>query len=112
MNIYEEAERQIKPFLEMSGYEPITTFYLDFTIADAFGQSAIKDTYNRAFNDWKSNAEYITELSLVLNWKIWYWKDKNEATARLYDSLWRETDQWCMDNLTGDDLQYYLQTTD
>ena len=61
---------------------------------------------------WKNNAEYATELALILNWKIWYWQDKNEALARLYDELWRETDQWCMENLKDEDLQYYLQTTD
>lgn len=107
-----DTNKGLQPFLDMSGYQPITTFWSDFTIADAFGASAVKDTYNRAFNDWKNNTEYITELALILNWKIWYWQDKNEALARLYDRLWREVDQWCMDNLTGDDLQYYLQTTD
>ena len=107
-----DTNKGLQPFLEMSGYQPITTFWSDFTIAEAFGASAIKDTYNRAFNDWKNNTEYITELTLILNWKIWYWQDKNEATARLYDSLWGETDQWCMDNLKGDDLSYFLRTTD
>ena len=112
MNMFDSAQQSIQPFLEMSGYQPKTTFWSDFTIADAFGQSAIQDTFNRAFNDWKNNTEYITELALILNWKIWYWQDKNEATARLYDRLWREVDKWCMDNLTGDDIQYYLRTTD
>lgn len=102
----------LQPFLDMSGYQPKTTFWQDFSVADVFGEKAIKDTYNRAFNDWKNNAEYITELTLILNWKIWYWKDKNEAYARLYDSLWKECDQWCINNLKGDDLSYFLQTTD
>ena len=112
MNMFDKAQASIQPFLEMSGYQPKTTFWSDFSIADAFGESAVKDTYNRAFNDWKNNAEYITELTLILNWKIWYWKDKNEALARLYDKLWGETDQWCMDNLKDEDLQYFLRTTD
>lgn len=112
MNMFDMAQATIQPFLEMSGYQPKTTFWSDFSIADAFGQSAVKDTYNRAFNDWKNNAEYITELTLILNWKIWYWKDKNEALARLYDQLWQECDAWCMENLKDEDLQYYLRTTD
>lgn len=29
---------------EMTGYEPKTTFYTDFSIADNFGIDAIKDT--------------------------------------------------------------------
>ena len=35
------------------GYRPFTTFFEDFSIADNFGVDAIKDTYNRAFNEWK-----------------------------------------------------------
>ena len=34
----------------MTGYKPRTTFYEDFSIADAFGGTAIRDTYCRAFN--------------------------------------------------------------
>ena len=30
---------------EFSGYEPITTFWQDFSIADKFGNNAIADTY-------------------------------------------------------------------
>lgn len=33
---------------EMNGYEPITTFWQDFSIADKFGNNAIADTYRRA----------------------------------------------------------------
>ena len=34
---------------ELTGYEPMTTFYEDFSIADKFGVEAIKDTYKAAF---------------------------------------------------------------
>ena len=30
-----------------------TTFWQDFSIADAFGVAAIKDTFKRAFAEWK-----------------------------------------------------------
>ena len=33
------------------GYKQITTFYTDFSIAEHFGEGAINDTFNRAFND-------------------------------------------------------------
>ena len=97
---------------EMTGYKPITTFYLDFSMADMFGLSAIQDTYNRAFKEWKTNYKYITELAMVLNWKIWRWYDEKYEFAALYDKLWREIDEWCMDNLKGEELDYYIQTTD
>lgn len=110
--IIEEAQRTLQPFLDMSGYQPKTTFWQDFTIADAFGEDAIKDTYKRAFNEWQNDVEYLTELALVLNWKIWSWHETNEAYGRLYDALWHTCDAWCMENLKGDDLAYYLKTTD
>lgn len=53
------------------GYTQITTFFEDFSIADAFGISAVKDTYNRAFKEWKHDYKYLTELVMVLNWKCW-----------------------------------------
>ena len=94
-------------------YEFKTTFWQDFTIADKFGLNAINDTYLRAFNEWKTDKVYITELVLVLNWKIWEHHEKGDkGKAEIYDKLWRETDEWCMENLKDDDLRYYLQTTD
>ena len=97
---------------ELTGYTPKTTFYTDFSIADKFGVAAIKDTYNRAFNEWKSDVEYLTELVMVLNWKIWRWHEHNEEYAQLYDQLWRKSDQYCLDHLKGSELAYYIQTTD
>lgn len=88
-------------------------FWQDFTIADAFGLYAIQDTYNRASSEWKTNAEYVTALVITLNHKIWYWYDNgNLEYSKLYDKLWCELDEWCLDNLKGKDLEYYIQTTD
>ena len=97
---------------ELTGYAPKTTFYTDFSIADKFGTSAIQDTYNRAFAEWKTNVEYLTELVMVLNWKIWRWHTHNDQYTRLYNDLWQKTDKYCMDHLKGSDLQYYIQVTD
>ena len=110
--MFDKAQATIQPFLEMSGYQPKTTFWSDFSIADAFGESAIKDTYRRAFNDWKNNAEYITELTLILNWKIYQHYKTNKNIAELYDQLWKKTDAWCMSNLKNKDLEYYIRVTD
>ena len=33
------------------GYKPITTFWSDFSVADAFGTSAVADTFKRAFEE-------------------------------------------------------------
>lgn len=94
-------------------YKFKTTFWNDFTIADSFGTSAVSDTYKRAFNEWKSNYEYLTELVLVLNWKIWeHWDKKNNQLAQLYSELWEEAQEYGYDNLKGDELKYFIQTLD
>ena len=97
---------------EMTGYKPITTFYEDFSIADRFGISAIKDTFKRAFENWKDNYEYLTELVMALNWKIWEHYESNEKVARVYSDLWEKADGYAMDNLKGEELKYFLSTTD
>lgn len=78
--------------LEQTGYKCFTTFFEDFTIAEKFGLNAVKDTFNRAFKEWKSNYKYLTELTMVLNWKIWQHYNKNEKLAELYNTLWEKAD--------------------
>lgn len=95
-----------------NGYEMKTTFWEDFTIADAFGVSAIEDTYKRAFNGWKHDYVYITELSLVLNWKMFQWYEKDDSKYQIYYDLYTKLDAWCMDNLINSELIYYIHTTD
>ena len=97
---------------EHTGYKPISTFYTDFSIADKFGLEAIQDTYNRVFEGWKSQYKYITELSLVLNWKCFRWYNVNNDYSRLYESLWKIVDNWCFENLKDEELEYYMEITD
>lgn len=97
---------------KLTGYKPHTTFYTDFSIAEPFGISAITDTYNRAFAEWKSNVVYLTELAMVLNWKCWEHCETNSTLSKFYQSMWEKTDEYCMSNLKDADLSYYLKTTD
>ena len=96
----------------LTGYKPFTTFYEDFSIADAFGIDAIKSTYRHAFMNWKSDYKYITEFIMALNWKIHEHYGHNDDYARVYDELWRAADEWAMENLKGEELQYYYEVTD
>lgn len=95
-----------------NGYELKTTFWNDFTIADIFGVEAIEETFNRAFDEWKSKVEYVTELAMVMSWKSCYHYGKNEQYMTLYSKLYHKVDDWCLDNFKNDDLTYYIQTTD
>ena len=85
---------------------------MDFSIADKFGVKAVRDTYNRAVEGWRDNIVYLTELVLVLNHKIWQHYQTDEELAREYDELWRGLDGWCVENLTGEDADYFYRITD
>lgn len=93
-------------------YETFTTFFEDFEIAERFGINAIKDTYKRAFKSWKNDVKYITELTMILNIKIWGWTECYQPYAELYQELWEKTQDWCFENLKGEDLNYFISTTD
>lgn len=98
---------------EMTGYKPKTTFWQDFSIADIFGSiSAVKDTFNRAFDEWKDNYIYLTELVMVLNHKIWEHYENNEQLAEVYNDLWVKADNYACNNLKGEELSYFYRITD
>lgn len=98
------------------GYKQKTTFWQDFTIAEAFGLEAVIDTCTRAFNEWKINHEYITELVLVLNHKGWQHYNDAGGTctpmAEAYFALYYEVSDWCQEHLEGDELEYFYKVTD
>jgi hypothetical protein len=97
---------------EETGYEVKTTFYLDFSISEIFGIEGIRSTYESCFTRLNWNHIYITELCMVLNWKLWRWYNKNDEFYQLYLELYTKLDEWCVENLKGDELQYYYSTTD
>lgn len=96
----------------LTGYKPITTFWNDFSIAEHFGVEAVKDTYKRAFDEWKNNYKFLTELVMVLNHKIWQWHEENDEFARVYNALWEEADNYGGENLKGEELEYFYETLD
>ena len=98
---------------EMTGYEPQTTFYEDFSIADAFGISAVKDTFKRGLETAEALGYiYLTEFVMALNWKIWEHYERNEPLARVYNNLWMKAVEIATTTLQGDELMYYYRITD
>ena len=87
-----------RAFMAENGYNVQTTFWEDFSEADIFGLSAIQDTFNRAFE--------------VLNHKIWQHYKTKPNVAALYDALWRQADQYAVENLKDEELSYYYDVTD
>lgn len=95
------------------GYTQITTFFTDFSIADEFGASAVQDTYDRAFNEWKNDYKYLTEFVMVLNKKCWqHYGEGNTELSELYSDLFYKAKDYALDNLKDDELKYFLKTTD
>lgn len=123
-----KTEREIRAGDYSVGYNGVAviynTFGTDFTIADAFGVGAVRDTYKRAFEAWKDDIKYMTALCIVLNHKIWQHYEKNDELAREYDKLWKECDAYILacDNAgtskekyrhyTDDEINYFIQATD
>lgn len=96
-----------------NGYVLTTTFWEDFSIADHFGVDAIKDTFKRAFKEWKGNHVYLTELVIVLNHKIWqYYRLGHTIYTELYNDLWEKADNYACTHLKGEELSFFYQITD
>ena len=93
-------------------YKFETTFWEEFSISDQYGSDGVIEHYNQVFEQWKDNLKYLTELVLVLNWKIFQWYQVDDDLGLTYDQLWKMTDSYAMENLKGDDLHYYLHTLD
>lgn len=90
-----------------------TTFWHDFSIADMFGVAAVKDTYKRAFREWRDDYLYLTDLVAVLNHKLWqHYNAGNEPLARLYNDMWQEAQSYGYANLKGEELEYFWRVLD
>jgi hypothetical protein len=116
-----------------TGYKPISTFWQDFSIADAAARfgcdaiDAIRTTWKAAVTAFRSDYKMMTELVMVLNHKIWQHhnaavraksegllnqRDHHMRLAEEYDAAWRATDEWCCKHFTGEAAEYYFETTD
>ena len=114
---------------EYTGYNPQTTFFDDFSVAEWMsGVDGVKDTFERA-KEWISNEVFSAELTLVLNWKcniffeILEGKNKEffgeKKCAEFYEVYYKLYYQWhnlCLDEYekkgNEEKLKYYWNVTD
>lgn len=91
-----------------------TTFWMDFSIAEVDGEVGVRETFKRAFEEWKDDVRYLADLVITLNHKIhWHWeKDPESPLIEVYEDLWEKSDLWALENLSEKDLSYYLEVTD
>jgi len=108
-----DKERFECAYPEAQERRPSSTFYADFSVADVYGEKAIRETYHRAFNDWKDNVEMYAELVAALNHKIWAWFEQGVGKySELYDRLWKKADAYGSEHFKGKDAAYYFQVLD
>ena len=98
--------------IRIYGYKLMTTIWQDFINAEKFGIDAIKSTYKSALNKWKNNYKHLTELVMVLNWRIFHTYQTNKEMAKLYEELYITADQYARTHLKGNELEYFYDTTD
>ena len=110
--LYKLKLQEKQYFEEELGHKLETTFWEEFSIAETYGADAIREHYGMVFNQWKGNLNYMTELVLVLNWKIATWFGVDDRLGLTYDELWAESDAYALKTFKGDDLHYYLSTLD
>lgn len=92
-----------------------TTFCRDFAIAELYGPNAIRDTFNRAFAGWKNSYKYLTELTMTLNHRLFFWHavaGEDDERTKLYNELWQRADEWGYNNLKGNELNFFLAVLD
>lgn len=65
-----------------------TTFYGDFKVAESFVRAgeprALESTWKRAWDEWRNNAAYVTELCLVMNHLSWEHEEDDGELCRWY----------------------------
>jgi hypothetical protein len=107
-------DKGMNPIAVELGIEMKTTFWSDFDIAERFGLSAVRDTYERSMKSWGTNVSYAKELVMVLNHKIWQHHGKNPALSALYNQIWEEADNQCFENFKKDSkaLKEYVDFLD
>ena len=98
--------------LQLPGEEVTTTFWNDFTIADKGGVSAIRDTFERAFSEWKGDYRYLTNLVVTLNYKSWDFNESDPDISNLYVELFEKANGYALSTLKGKELEYFFSITD
>ena len=97
-----------------TGYEFKTTYWGDYRVAiELGGEKGVEDTFKNSMELAKNDKVYGTELAMVLNWLMFFYYDKGELEkSQIFEKYWRKWDSWVCDNWKGEDLAYYLRTTD
>lgn len=116
---------------DMTDWKPKYTFYSDFSIAEYCeiykrDAKAVEDTYNRVIESWGDCIDAMTEVSMVLNHKIWAFYNRvdsgylgcSDTIADYFEGIYYKLWEKCVafikkkfaDN--KDAMSYYYSVTD
>lgn len=84
-------------------------FYQDFKDAEKNGIDAIKYTYKKLFKEYKDNYVCLTELALILYERRDKHKVNNTRTSKLYNKLYEDINDYAMQTLKHEKLDYYFK---
>lgn len=97
----------------MTGYQPSTHIWEDFTILEYFGAAAVETLYMQLFEKYKTDYKKLTELVMMLNWKSWEHNSLgNYEISELYADLFYKARDYGYDHLKDDELSYFWRTLD
>ena len=101
-------------YLKRLGIEPISNCFQEFSIADRYSAVEIIDTYERFFKEAQSDYRLLTELVVVLTQKVIQHSEipHQQRVAELYGNLLDKTEKYALNNLQGEELEYYHKIAD
>ena len=91
---------------------PSSMYLTDFLIAEQTGDSdEIVGVYERFLDKFENDAENLAHLGVVVNDSCWRLAETDEPTARLYQHLWKRTNDFVFNRLSYDDQVKYANLT-
>lgn len=98
----------------ITGQEPLTTYFTDFSFADNTNNvESVKCLYTLILNDAARNGyKHLTELTIILCYKTWEHYNSNEELFSTYNELFELTKNYAWATLKDDELKYFYRMTD
>lgn len=104
---------------KLTGYKPLTKHYEFLKNCESLGRKDLREGFNKIFQIEQTQYEntndprFITELAMVVNWLMWEANDNGIISLSVtYERYYHKVNDWCLNNLKGDNLTYYVRTTD
>ena len=105
------AKEYLEGLCDLTGYQPLTDYYMKLYHASENGD--LSRCYYELWTDAQTDYRKLTELTLMLNWLIWYYSEINEIDKGMrMQEYWEINDHRAFDVLHGEELDYFIRTLD